>query len=105
MLELVNTELKLAGKVGRLAGGAVFVGGGAKLPGLTELAREELKLSSQIGCTVTAGLANADEWTEVFEDPEFVTVLGLALTGAGKEGWLDRTNPPLHRRILQYFMP
>lgn len=105
MLELVNTELKLVGKVGRLAGGAVFVGGGAKLPGLTELARDELKLATQIGCTARTEWENPDEWTEIFEEPEYVTALGLALTGAGKEGWLVEKKPPFHKRVVKYFMP
>ncbi len=106
MLEFVNNELKLSGKVGRLAGGAVFVGGGAKLPGLTELAREELKLSSQIGCTaLDVWHEDSSQFSEIFEDPEYVTVLGLALTGAEKEGWLGEVNEPFHKKLLRYFIP
>jgi cell division protein FtsA len=82
IFEFVNNEIKLMGKSGQLAGGAVLVGGGAKMPGITELVRQELKLSTQIG--IPAG----DTWDvqdgsllPSFEDPEFITALGLVLWG------------------------
>lgn len=88
IFEFVNNELRLLGRTGDLAGGAVLVGGGSKLPGITDLAKAELKLSTQIGFAI------AEEWSDEalnfsdhFEDPEFVTVLGLVLWGADKEGW------------------
>lgn len=87
ILELVNNELKSMGKAGRLAGGAVFVGGGSKMPGLTELSKSVLKLASQIGFTV--GTDWFEETTihspESLEDPEFVNSLGLVLWGADQE--------------------
>lgn len=87
ILELVNNELKLMGKAGRLAGGVVFVGGGSKMPGLTELGKHVLKLASQIGFTV------GTDWfeetvihsPESLEDPEFVNSLGLILWGSDEE--------------------
>ncbi len=90
ILEFVNNELKLMGKVGRLAGGVVFTGGGAKMPGLTELAKQELRLTSQIGLA-----GEGSRWTkegnisfdESLEDPEFVNSLGLLLWGMDREGW------------------
>ncbi|MEY4731209.1 MAG: cell division protein FtsA, cell division protein FtsA [Candidatus Parcubacteria bacterium] len=106
IMDLVNTELKLSGKVGRLAGGAVFVGGGSKLPGLTELARSELRLSTQIGCTSRDGwVVESDEFTDTFEDPEFAVALGLAMTGTEKEGWPADASPGLHKKLLRYFLP
>jgi cell division protein FtsA len=82
MFDLANEELKRLGKTHDLPGGVMFVGGGAKLPGLTDLAKQELRLSAQIGCTL------ADEWQdeggafkESLEDPEFVGAFGLALWG------------------------
>lgn len=98
ILEFVNNELKLMGKAGHLAGGVVFVGGGSKMPGLTELASQELKLSSQIG------FANGiSKWTkegemsmdESLEDPEFATSLGLLLGGIEHEGWEPREKESL----------
>jgi cell division protein FtsA len=87
ILELVNNELKSWGKSGRLAGGVVFVGGGAKMPGLTELGKNVLRLATQIGFTV--GSDWFEETTihspESLEDPEFVNSLGLVLWGADEE--------------------
>ncbi|HUZ92853.1 MAG TPA: cell division protein FtsA [Candidatus Paceibacterota bacterium] len=109
IFDLVNNELRMIGRHGKLPGGVVIVGGGAKMPGLTELAKRELKLSSQIG------VAQGGEWdleganaSEFLEDPEFVTALGLVLWGIDGEGWNTAStfkgafNP---KKILQYFMP
>lgn len=108
ILDFVNNELKLIGKHGELPGGAVLVGGGAKMPGLTELVRQELKLSSQIG------LALGEEWEsggvnfiDSLEDPEFVTALGLVLWGMDQEGWGKEKNFNGFkiRNVLKYFLP
>ena len=108
ILELVGNEIKLMGKAGQLVGGVVLVGGGAKLPGVTDLTGEELKLTTQIGVPV------GEEWhmesvnfTESFEDPEFMTALGLILTAADQQGprhknFLGRLGVP---NLLRYFMP
>ena len=56
IFDLINNELKLMEKYGQLPGGVVLVGGGAKLPGLTDLVKQEMKLAAQIGFTL------ADEW-------------------------------------------
>ncbi len=88
ILDFVNNELKALGKQSHLPGGAVLVGGGSKVPGFTDLVRQELKLSSQIGMTL------CDEWdttsgnfAEFLEDPEFVTAFGLVLWGVDDKGW------------------
>ena len=82
IFSLASEELKRIGKQHELPGGVMFVGGGAKLPGLTELAKQELRLPAQIGCCVE------NEWQdeggsfkEFLEDPEFVSAFGLALWG------------------------
>jgi cell division protein FtsA len=87
IFDLVNNELKLMEKYGQLPGGVVLVGGGAKLPGLTDLVKQEMKLAAQIGFTL------ADEWEgrgggfkEYLEDPEFVGAFGLVLWGMDSEG-------------------
>lgn len=78
--ELVNNELKLIGKEGRLPAGVVLVGGGAKLPGVTELFRQELKLATQIGMPQAEIFEiGMPELSEFLEAPEYVSVLGLAL--------------------------
>jgi cell division protein FtsA len=108
IFELINNELKLMGKAGQLAVGAVFIGGGAKLPGLTELAKEELKLTSQIGFTIHEEWAGeAGALTETFEDPELTNALGLVLWGADKECWKPSEKPAMTKikSILRYFLP
>lgn len=107
IFEFVNNELKLLEKVGQLAGGAVLTGGGSKLPGITALARQELKLSSQVG------LPLHDEWTkesaekfpEVFEDPEYASALGLVMWGADKEQWYQKGGRSRIGNLIRYFLP
>lgn len=78
--ELINNELRLLGKVGKLPSGAVLVGGGAKLPGIVDLVRSELKLSTQIGFPATSNFQGGSAAAaEFLESPEYVTVLGLIL--------------------------
>ncbi len=88
IFDLVNAELKSQRKYAELPGGAVIVGGGAKLPGITDLVKQDMRLSAQIGSTL------AEEWLdegggfkEYLEDPEFVNALGLVLWGADASGW------------------
>ena len=80
LCDLVNAELKSIGRLAKLPGGAVIVGGGAKLPGLTELFKSELKLSTQIGLPnpmfFESGPQNAINFVE---SPEYASVLGLIL--------------------------
>jgi cell division protein FtsA len=109
IFDLVNAELKSRRKYAELPGGVVIVGGGAKLPGVTDLARQDMRLSAQIGSTL------AEEWVdeggsfkEYLEDPEFVSALGLILWGADASGW-DKGGgvSTLHRirGIFRYFSP
>lgn len=109
IFEFVNNELKLLGKAGGLPGGAVLIGGGAKIPGITGLATQELKLSSHVG------VALEDEWDpqsrasfpDAFEDPDFVSVLGLALWGAEQEGWKAKGGMSWKgiKHFARYFLP
>ncbi len=108
IFEFVNNELRLLGKFGQLAGGAVICGGGAKLPGTTELGKHVLKMSTQIGFSLS------EEWSEdtaafadTFEDPEYVTALGLVLWGADKERWQYHGRPTWTKAkgIWRYFLP
>lgn len=76
VLELVNAELKSIGRQGQLPGGIVIVGGGAKLPGLVDLAKKELALPVQIGFPeALPGLA------EAVDDPSCAVAQGLVLWG------------------------
>lgn len=107
IFEFVNNELKLLGKAGKLAGGVVLTGGGAKLPGITDLAKQELRLSSQIGF-VEPGvfLDESGSLQSYLEDPEFINAFGLALWGIDKEGWSAPSNSFYKiKNIVKYFIP
>jgi cell division protein FtsA len=108
IFDLVNNELKLMEKYGQLPGGVVLVGGGAKLPGLTDLVKQEMKLAAQIGFTL------ADEWEgrgggfkEYLEDPEFVGAFGLVLWGMDSEGKGGDKAPSGAglKKFFRYFAP
>ncbi|MDO8664884.1 MAG: cell division protein FtsA [Candidatus Liptonbacteria bacterium] len=108
ILEFIDNDLRSIGKAGKLAGGAVLAGGGAKIPGLTELAKQELKLSSQIGLTIREEWGNeGNDFADVFEDPQFVNSLGLILWAYDGE----RHRQPSavsdfkFRNLLKYFIP
>jgi len=108
IFEFINNELRLLKKVGRLAGGVVLTGGGAKMPGIAELAKNTLKLSAQIGCSLNEEWSDETAaYSEVFEDPEFVTALGLVAWGAEKEDWLSQgcKSPWSIKGIAKYFLP
>lgn len=49
LFDSVNAELKNIGREGLLPAGAILVGGGAKLPGVVEYAKERLRLPVTVG--------------------------------------------------------
>jgi cell division protein FtsA len=75
IFDLVYKRLRYIDRAGLLPSGVVLVGGGAKLPGLVDLAKERLKLPSQIGFPI-----QFEGVVEQIDDPCFATVLGLILS-------------------------
>lgn len=77
ILDKVDATLKNVGRSGMLPAGIVFVGGGAKLPGLVELAKARLRLP------VTLGALRADFMSaiESANDLSFAVALGLVIWG------------------------
>ena len=60
----------------------MLAGGGAKLPGIQELFRDELKLSAQIGLPISGFfVASVPGVSDMLESPEYVSVLGLLSWG------------------------
>lgn len=108
IFDLVNNELKLLQKFGQLPGGVVLVGGGAKLPGLTDLVKQEMKLSAQIGFTLSEEWeAEGGAFKEYLEDPSFTSAFGLVLWGMDSEG---RGGEPSSskmglKNLFDYFTP
>ncbi len=74
IFDLVNKELKRVGKDGQLPSGAILTGGGAKLPGVVELAKKELRLPVVLGApgSVTTVIDRVN-------DPAYATAVGLVL--------------------------
>lgn len=74
ILDLVNKELKRINRDGQLPAGAILTGGGAKLPGVVELAKKHLRLPVIIGLpgSVTTVIDRVN-------DPQFATAVGLVL--------------------------
>ncbi len=73
----VNGELKKVGRLGLLPAGAVLCGGGAKLDGITEVAKKELRLPISIGCP-----ADISSISEKINDPAFGAAIGLVKLGS-----------------------
>ena len=70
IFDLVADRLKEIDRFGKLPGGVILYGGGAKIPFIAELAREKFKLPVR--------LANPDiEWYRENPDLSFIPVLGL----------------------------
>lgn len=81
IFSMVDKELKTVDRSVLLPAGIVFTGGGAKLPGLIELAKREFRLPAAIGLPLTITTA-----IDRVNDPTFTTAVGLALWSAGEEG-------------------
>lgn len=74
LLEYVDKELRKIQRSRKLPGGAVLVGGTAKMPGLAEFTREKLQLPARVGkMQPLAGLV------DTVDDPAFYTAAGLML--------------------------
>lgn len=71
IFHLVNKELKKVSSQGLLPAGVVLTGGGAKMPGIRELAKKELKLPCRIG--------SPRGFLSLQEDPSLSTVCGLIM--------------------------
>ncbi|MFH1375741.1 MAG: cell division protein FtsA [Patescibacteria group bacterium] len=77
ILTMINEKLAESERDGQLPAGAVITGGGAKVPGLIELARETLSLPVQIGFPT-----EVDGVIDKIDDPAYATAIGLILYGA-----------------------
>lgn len=100
ILELINNDLKKIGRSLKLAGGIFIVGGGAKLRGLEELVRQELKLNTLMGVpNLERFEINSPIYESLLIDPAFAVVVGLILAG------VDKLNEEAEERgkILEFF--
>jgi cell division protein FtsA len=77
IMDKIDGVLKNVGRSGMLPAGVVFVGGGAKLPGLLELAKARLRLPVSLG-TPHLGFMTA---VDSAQDHSYAVALGLVLWG------------------------
>ena len=94
----MQKELKSIGRQELLPGGIVLTGGGAKLPKIKELVKEQLNLPCQIG--IPKGIMGLEE------DPALATVSGLVLEGVDfdatdKDGLWDTIFGPIKELLLK----
>ena len=77
IFDLVNKNLKSIGKDSLLPGGAVLVGGSARIPFIDEVCKERMGLPARVG--VPEGINSS---VGSISDPSFASALGLMIWGA-----------------------
>lgn len=77
IFELVQKELKKAGRAGQLPSGVVLVGGASQMKSMVECAKEKLGLSARLG--QPRGFSGVNEKVE---SPDYAAAVGLMLTDA-----------------------
>jgi len=103
ILREINKELKKISKEKLLPAGIVLTGGGAKLPGIIELAKKEFHLPTRLG--KPKGIEGLDE------DLRLATVIGLVLLGRDLEEETGKSFFPTAgigsklKRIFKIFIP
>lgn len=104
IFEIVNNEIKSLDHKVDLPAGVVLTGGGANLPGVVDLARQELKLPAQIGLPELTNFDIKDPaCQEEISGPEFATAVGLTLCGLNQGG--GNYQPSFFKKFLQSLIP
>ncbi len=110
IFELVNKELERVNRKAGLPGGVVLVGGGAKMPFMPEIAKDKLKLTSQIGFSVNFSSEPLweDEERKILEDPAWVNAVGLVLfpcngSEEDRDTILQENNDSIISKIINFF--
>ncbi|MFA5927334.1 MAG: cell division protein FtsA [Patescibacteria group bacterium] len=79
---LIKSDLHKIERDGTLPSGVVLTGGGAKIEGVVELAKETLRLPAQVGKPIAELTGLIDK----LDDPIYATGIGLMLRGKNKNG-------------------
>ncbi|HSX14468.1 MAG TPA: cell division protein FtsA [Candidatus Saccharimonadales bacterium] len=87
MMQMIKAELKKVSKDGMLPAGVVLTGGGAKLPGLADLAKQALGLPVAIG--KPEGLSGI---ADRVSDPAYAAPVGLMLENMAYSHTEDKAN-------------
>ncbi len=80
LFERIDREFKKIGRSGMLPSGTIFTGGGAKLSGLVEFAKQKLRLPASLG--YPSGVSSV---LDRVSDLSFTTAIGLTVWGAEME--------------------
>lgn len=110
IFDFVNDELKKIGRQGKLPGGIVLVGSGAKLPQIVDFVKNYLRLPARIGHPVNLQLEDtSEEIAEIVDDPAFAVATGLFLLGLDALGneKISMPSPFLSKvkKIAKMFLP
>ncbi len=97
IFDLVNKELKRINRDGQLPAGAILTGGGAKLPGVVELAKKQLRLPVSLGLP-GAVVTVIDRVNE----PQFATAVGLVMWANEYLLGSSRTVNKFARKFLEH---
>jgi cell division protein FtsA len=82
IFERVEKELKKIERSGMLPAGVILTGGGVKLSGMSDIARQVLRLPVSIGAATNI----STPLVELGQDPAFSTSIGIVLWGCSGEG-------------------
>lgn len=109
IMEFINNDLKVIGKFAKLPGGVVVVGGGAKIQGLPELVKQEMKLFCDIGRVDYSDFEIENpSLIDRIENPEYVGSLGLLMVGY-EESFKSKPKfvpvKSFFRKIWKLFLP
>lgn len=107
ILEFANNELKYISKSAKLPGGVILTGGGAKMPGMVDLAKQELRMSAQIGVPSIVNMDSANsDFISQSEDPEMSCAFGLLMWGAEKASQSEPFGgTSFIKKIFRSFLP
>jgi cell division protein FtsA len=94
--DLINKQLKSVGRDGQLPAGIILTGGGAKLPGIVELAKKQLRLPVTLGTPTSAATV-----IDRVNDPSFATAVGLVLWANEFLLGSSRTVNKFARKVLE----
>jgi len=85
LFALVKQQIGRSGRAGQIPGGVVLCGGCALLPGIGEMAEEELQMPARVG--TPAGLGGL---VDLVSSPAFATTVGLLLYATRGQAGLAR---------------
>lgn len=94
IMHMVRAELRKVGKDTMLPAGVVLTGGGAKMPGIEDFAKEILRLPVSIGSS--EGLSGM---VDRISDPAMAAPVGLMLENMTLAAGVDRTNAKLGQTV------